>query len=59
MQLTRTLHAPAGADPILILMVGQLSWDFLLVPVLLSSVLLVLVALVVNNIAGKKWPNYW
>lgn len=59
MQLTRTLHAPAGADPILILMLGFCGWDFLLIPVLMGSMLLVTIALVINNIGCRKWPSYW
>ncbi|KAF0811303.1 hypothetical protein IGB42_04236 [Andreprevotia sp. IGB-42] len=60
MQLTRTLHAPAGADPLVVLMAGKASWGFLIAPVLVSAVLLVLIALVVNNVGqGKQWPRYW
>jgi CBS-domain-containing membrane protein len=60
MQLTRTLHAPAGADPLVVLAGSQLGWGFLLAPVLAGSVLLVLIALLVNNLGPhKRWPRYW
>lgn len=60
MQLTRTLHAPAGADPLVVLMSGKVGWSFLAAPVLASAVLLVLIALLVNNIGNnKQWPRYW
>ncbi|HEC8324731.1 TPA: HPP family protein [Providencia rettgeri] len=60
MQFFRVLHAPAGANPLLIIMSGVTDFSFLLTPVLLGAALLVLVATLVNNIGvGTKWPNYW
>lgn len=60
MQATRTLHAPAGADPLVLMLAGKVSWGFLLAPVLAGSVLLVLLALLVNNLPrGRSWPRYW
>ena len=60
MQLTRTLHAPAGADPLVVMMMGNATWWFLVEPVLISSLLLVFIALIVNNSGKlKKWPKYW
>lgn len=60
MQLLRVVHAPAGANSILIIMSGTHDYWFLFTPVLSGAVLLVIVALIVNNIgAGTKWPNYW
>lgn len=60
MQLLRVVHAPAGANPILIIMSRTHDYWFLFTPVLSGAVLLVIVALIVNNIgAGVSWPNYW
>lgn len=60
MQLLRVVHAPAGANPILIIMSGITNYSFLFTPVLIGSVLLVIVALVINNIGvGTHWPCYW
>ncbi|MDD0973035.1 MAG: HPP family protein [Hafnia sp.] len=60
MQVTRTLHAPAGADPLVILLAGGADWDFLFMPVTVSSVILVAIALVLNNAStANKWPKYW
>ncbi|WP_406871196.1 HPP family protein [Thioclava sp. 'Guangxiensis'] len=61
MQVTRTLHAPAGADPLVIMLMGKaVPWTFLLTPVLAGSVILVLIALIVNNVErNSKWPKYW
>ncbi len=44
MQLTRTLHPPAAADPVLILEQGPLDWSFLIFPILVGTMILVLFA---------------
>lgn len=59
MQYSRTVHPPAGANPLVVLAVGA-SWDYLLFPVLISAVLLTLCAYVFNNAAPKRqYPTYW
>lgn len=59
MQLSRTVHAPAGADPLVVL-ASHAGADFLLTPVLAGSVLIVLVALAVNNLRQRgSYPRYW
>ncbi|SFE80652.1 HPP family protein [Paenibacillus catalpae] len=40
MQLTKTLHPPAGADPLVVILSGA-DWSFLVTPVLAGSLLLV------------------
>lgn len=61
MQFTGSVHPPAGANPLVILLTAQqvdYSWEFLLFPVLTGALILVGIAYVVNNIfAEKKWPN--
>jgi CBS-domain-containing membrane protein len=60
MQLTRTVHPPAGADPLVVMMSSNTGWSFLAAPVLASAVLLVLIALLINNVGpAKRWPRYW
>jgi len=59
MQLTRTVHPPAGADPLVVMLTGA-SWNFLLTPVLLGSVVLVISAVLFNNlVAERTYPKYW
>lgn len=59
MQLTRTVHAPAGADP-LIVMTSHAPISYLLSPVLAGSLIVVLVAWCVNNRGRKNgYPRYW
>lgn len=60
MQACHAVHAPAGANPLVILMGGVTDWSFLITPVLVGAVTLVLIALVVNNVGrGRAWPVYW
>lgn len=59
MQLTRTVHAPAGADPLVVL-TSHAGADFLLTPVLAGSLTIVLVALAANNLRQRgSYPRYW
>jgi len=59
MMLTRTVHPPAGSNPVIVFL-GHPSWGFLLFPTLLGAVLIVLVALIYNNLSREaRWPKYW
>ncbi|WP_420405247.1 HPP family protein [Nisaea sp.] len=59
MQWTGTGHAPAGADPIVVFLL-QPGFGFLLTPVLVGAVLIVVVALLFNNLQpARRYPLYW
>jgi len=59
MHLTRTTHPPAGANPIVVIMAGS-SWTFLINPVLIGSLVIVLIALLVNNLdKERQYPKFW
>ncbi|NRS51060.1 HPP family protein [Brevibacillus sp. HB2.2] len=59
MHVTKTTHPPAGANPIVIVMDGK-GWEFLLSPVLIGAVVVVLIALFVNNMHKKRaYPVFW
>jgi CBS-domain-containing membrane protein len=59
MLLTRTAHAPAGSNPVIIFL-AQPGWDFILFPTLSGTLILVLVALVYNNATRTaRYPKYW
>jgi CBS-domain-containing membrane protein len=59
MQITNTTHPPAGAEPLVVIL-EDVSWDFIFVPVLAGSVILVLCALVFNNFApNREYRRYW
>lgn len=59
MMLTRTVHPPAGSNPVIVFLT-QPSWSFLLFPTLVGVLVLVAVALVYNNVSrDAKYPKYW
>lgn len=59
MMLTKTTHPPAGADPIVVMMAGA-GWSFLLAPVLIGSVVIVALALLINNLdRNRRYPTFW
>ncbi|MDO5609099.1 MAG: HPP family protein [Capnocytophaga sp.] len=59
MQLTKTTHPPAGADP-LVVIAGAKTIGFLFNPVLSGAVIITLIALFFNNLSSKrKYPTYW
>lgn len=64
MQLTRTLHPPGGATA-LIAVIGSpeihaLGYGFVLAPALLGPLLLLVIALGVNNLARtRRYPTSW
>ena len=64
MHLTRTLHPPGGATALIAVIgsdqVHALGYLFVLVPAALGPLLMLLVALLVNNLApGRHYPESW
>nr|MBA2815591.1 HPP family protein [Candidatus Pantoea persica] len=57
----RCLHPPSGAVSLKAILGGggvqQLGYQFMLTPVLLNSLCLALLALVFNNLAGRRYPH--
>ena len=64
MHLTGTFHPPAGIDP-LVVVVNNMSWSFLIVPVGIGALLLATFAFAWNNFdarganRGDTWPVRW
>ena len=64
MHLTDTFHPPAGINPLLVV-VNDMSWSFIAVPVACGAVLLLAFAFVWHNIVRRgmgstdSWPNRW
>lgn len=59
MMATRTVHPPAGSNPVIIYLLHP-GWGFLLMPTLLGALILVLVALIYNNATREtNYPKYW
>ncbi len=59
MMATRTVHPPAGSNPVIIFL-AQPGWDFLLFPTLTGAVVLVVVAWVFLKLSKRSaYPAYW
>lgn len=59
MMLTRTVHPPAGGNPIIIIMQGY-GWSYLWAPILIGSIIIVVLAVLINNIRqNRKYPLFW
>jgi CBS-domain-containing membrane protein len=59
MMLTRTTHPPAGSNPVIIYLLKP-AWSFLLFPTLFGAIVLVIIAVIYNNLANDgKYPKYW
>jgi CBS-domain-containing membrane protein len=64
MHLTGTFHPPAGIDP-LVVVVNNMPWGFLLVPVGIGALLLAVFAYTWHNIMMRRskkrvvWPAKW
>lgn len=59
MMVTRTMHPPGGATAFLAIY-SQQDYIFLLNPVILGTFLMVIVALIVNNLSSERhYPDYW
>lgn len=59
MMLTRTVHPPAGSNPVIVFLM-QPGWSFLLFPTLAGAIALVLIATLYLNLWRKSsYPQYW
>lgn len=59
MMLTRTVHPPAGSNPVIVFLTMP-AWGFLLYPTLLGALLITGVAILYNNATRpSNYPKYW
>ena len=64
MIVTKTLHPPGGATALIAVIGGEkihnLGFLYVLVPAGAGAVVLLIVALIVNNLSkNRKYPEYW
>ena len=64
MHLTKTLHPPGGATALIAVIGGEsvhsLGYFYVLMPAALGATVMLLVALIVNNIPKtRKYPEFW
>ena len=53
MILFRVTHPPAGGNPIIVI-IGSVSFDYLLTPVLIGSIIVVMFGVIINKFLFKK-----
>ena len=57
MILFKVTHPPAGGNPIIVI-IGSVSYDYLLTPVIVGSIVVILFGIIINKfILKKKYPN--
>jgi CBS-domain-containing membrane protein len=64
MHLTKTLHPPGGATALIAVIGGdgvhQLGYLYVLMPAALGAVVMLVIALIVNNIPpNRRYPEFW
>ena len=57
MILFKVTHPPAGGNPIIVI-IGSVSYDYLLTPVIVGSIVVILFGIIINKfILKKKYPK--
>ena len=57
MMLLRCLHPPGGAMALLMVLMHEQAWSFVLFPVLTNSLLLVFSGMLYNSLSGHPYPH--
>ena len=55
MMVTKTIHPPAGANPIIVILTGA-GIEFVFLPVALGSIIIVIFAVVYNRLMKRVYP---
>ena len=55
MMITKTIHPPAGGNPLIVIL-GSKSLFFILMPLALSSIMIIIFAILYNRSVGRKYP---
>ena len=56
MMVTKTIHPPAGANPIIVILNGQ-GINFILYPVAIGALIIVFFAIIYNRLLKRKYPT--
>lgn len=64
MHLTKTLHPPGGATALIAVIgsdeIHSLGYLYVLIPVALGACIMLMIALIINNIAeNRRYPEFW
>ena len=55
MMVTKTIHPPAGANPIIVM--GGKGISFILLPVATGAIIIILFAIIFNKLLKRNYPN--
>ena len=56
MMITNTIHPPAGANPIIVILGGK-GMSFVLLPVAAGALIIIIFAMIYNKILGRNYPK--
>tara|TARA_Y100000022_G_scaffold64230_1_gene55145 strand:+ start:723 stop:1193 length:471 start_codon:yes stop_codon:yes gene_type:complete len=56
MMVTKTVHPPAGANPIIVIMGGK-GLSFVLLPVATGAIIIILFAIIFNKLLKRNYPS--
>ncbi len=56
MMITNTIHPPAGANPIIVILGGK-SISFIFLPVAVGALIIIIFAIIYNKILGRNYPK--
>ena len=56
MMVTKTIHPPAGANPIIVILGGK-GAGFILLPVAVGAIIIILFAIIFNKILKRNYPK--
>ena len=56
MMITNTIHPPAGANPIIVILGGK-GVSFVLLPVAVGALIIIIFAMIYNKILGRNYPK--
>jgi len=56
MMITNTIHPPAGANPIIVILGGK-GINFVLLPVAVGALIIIIFAMIYNKILGRNYPK--
>ena len=55
MMITKTIHPPAGGNPLIVILTGE-SFLFIFTPIIIGSTLIIIYAIIFNRVVGRRYP---
>ena len=55
MMITKTIHPPAGGNPLIVILTGE-SFFFIFTPIIIGSTLIIIYAIIFNRVVGRRYP---